>query len=216
MNSGQEKSEEFLLKSRSRKHKIENGKIQMREKRLDKKSAAVKWTVRKCFEYVMYFVIIIALTYVVIRFVGQRTGVNGSSMEPALSDGDQLLIDKLSYRFREPERFDVVVFPDEHTNGKYYIKRVIGLPGESLRIDEKGYIYVNGEELCESYGLEVIKEAEEVVDLGEDEYFVLGDNRNNSEDSRGDVIGRVHRDEIVGKAWLRIYPINEIGFVKHG
>lgn len=188
----------------------------MRKKRLDKKSAAAKWTIRRCLECMIYFIIIIALTYVVIRFVGQRTGVSGSSMEPALSDGDHLLIDKLSYRLHEPERFDVVVFPDKHTNGKYYIKRVIGLPGEKVQIDEKGYIYVNGEELCESYGLEVIKEAKAVIDLGEDEYFVLGDNRNNSEDSRGDVVGRVHRNEIVGKAWFRIYPINRIGFVKHG
>jgi signal peptidase I len=216
MNSEREKSEELLLKSRSRKHKIESGKTSMREKQSDKKRAAAKWTVRKFFECMMYLVIVIALTYVVIRFVGQRTGVSGSSMEPALSDGDHLLIDKLSYRFHEPERFDVVVFPDENTNSKYYIKRVIGLPGERVQIDEKGYIYVNGEELCESYGLEVIKEAEEIIDLGEDEYYVLGDNRNNSEDSRGDVVGRVHRYEIVGKAWFRIYPINRIGFVKHG
>ena len=216
MNSGQEKLEELLLKSRSRKHKIESGNTQMREKQLDKKNAAAKWTVKRCFGCMMYLVVIIMLTYIVIRFVGQRTGVSGSSMEPALSDGDHLLVDKLSYRFHEPRRFDVVVFPDGHADGKYYIKRIIGLPGESVEIDEKGYIYVDGEELCESYGLEVIEEAEETIELGEDEYFVLGDNRNNSEDSRGDMIGSVHRDEIIGKAWFRIYPINRIGFIKHG
>lgn len=192
----------------------------MKQKETDKKTtAAIGRKVRECVGLIAYIAIIVMLTFLVIHYVGQRTRVKGSSMEPSLSEGDNLIVDKLSYRFHEPERFDVVVFPDENEEGKYYIKRVIGLPGEHVQIDEKGYIFVNGEELKESYGLEIIKSAglaEQGIDLGADEYFVLGDNRNNSRDSRGEEIGNVHRDDIVGRAWLRIYPFDRIGFVRHG
>lgn len=166
----------------------------MKQKETDRKTAAIGRKVLKCAGVVVYIVIIVLLTFLFIHYVGQRTKVKGSSMEPALSEGDNLLIDKLSYRFHEPERFDVIVFPVENEKGKFYIKRVIGLPGEHVRIDKKGYIFVNGEELTESYGLEVIKEAglaAEEIELGANEYFVLGDNRNNSRDSREAEIGNV-------------------------
>ena len=139
-------------------------------------------------------------------------------MEPALSDGDNLIVDKISYRFHDPERFDIIIFPYQWEPNTYYIKRIIGLPGETIQIDDEGNIYIDGEMLRENYGLERIQNpglAREPVTLGEDEYFVLGDNRNNSTDSRFAEVGVIHRDDIVGRAWVRIYPFDSIGVIRH-
>ena len=166
----------------------------------------------------IYFLIVLILTFLVVTYVGQRTMVIGSSMEPMLSDGDNLIVDKLSYRFNEPQRFDIIVFPFRYAEKTYYIKRIIGLPGETVFIDENGTIFINGEELQESYGKEIIKDpgrAYEPITLGEDEYFVLGDNRNTSSDSRDPVVGNIHRDEFIGKAWMRIWPFSKMGMIKH-
>lgn len=177
-----------------------------------------KQVIREIIHLILYICIIIVLTFLLLHFVGQRTCVNGSSMNPSLSNGDNLIVDKLSYRLHDPERFDIIVFPFQYAEKKYYIKRIIGLPGEKIRIDDKGNIYINDKVLKESYGLEVIADpgvAESGITLGKDEYFVLGDNRNNSEDSRSPEVGVVKRDIIIGRAWLKIYPFREIGFIKH-
>lgn len=166
----------------------------------------------------LYLLGILILTFLVIQFVGQRTVVQGTSMENTLMDGDNLIVDKLTYRFHEPKRFDVVVFPYQQGKNTYYIKRVIGLPGDSVRIDEVGDIYINDEKLAEGYGKEVILDpgmAADTVFLGSDEYFVLGDNRNASADSRDPSVGVIKRDRIIGRAWLRIYPFSSVGFIKH-
>jgi signal peptidase I len=137
-------------------------------------------------------------------------------MENTLSNGDNLIIDKISYRFRDPERFEVVVFPYKLDEKTFFIKRVIGLPGETVYIDAKGTIYINGEKLEENYGREVIANpglASSEITLAEDEYFVLGDNRNNSEDSRFDDVGNIKRSDLIGRAWVRIYPFSEMGAV---
>ena len=84
----------------------------------------------------IYLLIVLGLTYLVIMYVGQRTEVNGESMAPTLSDGDNLIVDKISYRFNEPERFDIIVFPFQHKKDTFYIKRIIGLPGETVEITE--------------------------------------------------------------------------------
>lgn len=169
-------------------------------------------------EMVIYLMVVFVSVFLIIHFVGQRTTVSGSSMEDTLSDGDNLIVDKISYRFHEPERFDVVVFPYRYEERTFYIKRVIGLPGETVWIDPDGNIYINGEVLKEDYGREVIRYAglaETPIELGDDEYFVMGDNRNNSEDSRFADVANLHRDEIIGRAWVRIYPFNEMGFVEN-
>lgn len=160
-----------------------------------------------------YVLIIFLLTFVIVHYVGQRTRVSGSSMENTLSNGDNLIVDKLSYRFHDPERFDVIIFPFQYETDTYYIKRIIGLPGETVQIGTDGTIYINGEVLDEDYGLETIQDPGMAIDpivLGEDEYFVLGDNRNNSSDSRFGGVGKVKRDTIIGRAWIRIYPFDEI------
>ena len=139
-------------------------------------------------------------------------------MEPQLRHEDNLIVDKITYRFREPERFDIIVFPFEYEDNTFYIKRIIGLPGETVQIDRDGNIFINGEILEEGYGKEVIQEpgrAYEPITLGEDEYFVLGDNRNNSSDSRDMSVGNVRRDKIIGRAWLRIWPFDRFGFIRH-
>lgn len=166
----------------------------------------------------IYILVVLILTYCAVMFLGQRTEVIGSSMEPTLSDGNNLIVDKITYRFREPKRFEIIVFPYQYAKNTYYIKRIIGLPGERVRIDEAGNIYINGEILQESYGLEQIEEAglaaEEIV-LEDDEYFVMGDNRNDSSDSRFVSVGNIRRKNIIGRAWMRIYPLQDFGILKH-
>ena len=180
----------------------------------EKKSGAL----REILSMIGWILFIFCLVFLVTTYVGQRTRVEGHSLEPALSDGDNLIVDKISYRFHDPERFDIIIFPYQWEPNTYYIKRIIGLPGETIQIDDEGNIYIDGEVLQEHYGLERIKNpgsAREPITLGEDEYFVLGDNRNNSEDSRFTQVGVIHRDDIVGRAWLRIYPFDRIGFIRH-
>lgn len=177
-----------------------------------------KSVLHETISFIIYIGIVFLLTYLVIHYVGQRTQVSGSSMEATLSDGDNLIVDKISYRFRDPERFDIIVFPYKYEKNTYYIKRIIGLPGETVQIDGNGTIYIDGQALEESYGREVILnpgEAEEPIKLAEDEYFVLGDNRNASSDSRDPSVGEILREDIVGRAWVRIYPFNKMGFIKH-
>lgn len=168
----------------------------------------------------LYLLIVLAATYLVITYVGQRTKVDGESMEMTLSDGDNLIVDKITYRMREPKRFDIIVFPFQYAENTYYIKRIIGMPGETVQIDEKGNIYIDGKLLEESYGRQIIRPeniglAAEPILLGEDEYFVMGDNRNNSLDSRSEMVGNIHRKDIVGRAWLRIWPFEKFGVLKH-
>ena len=147
----------------------------------------MKNVIREVISTVLYILVVLVAVYLFIAFVGQRTGVRGSSMEPTLSDRDNLIVDKISYRFHDPERYDIIVFPFQYEENVFYIKRIIGLPGETVYIDEDGGIFINGELLQENYGKEVILSAGragEPITLGADEYFVLGDNRNNSSDSR--------------------------------
>ncbi len=166
----------------------------------------------------IYLLFVLIAAYLIVTYVGQRTQVSGSSMEPTLSHEDHLIVDKLSYRFRDPERFDIIVFPFQYDKDTYYIKRIIGLPGEIVQIDEEGNIYIDGEILEENYGREVIQNpgrASEAIVLGEDEYFVMGDNRNNSSDSRDPSVGNIHRRDIIGRAFIRIWPLSKFGILKH-
>ncbi|MDD2957986.1 MAG: signal peptidase I [Lachnospiraceae bacterium] len=166
--------------------------------------------------WVLYIIIILVLTFLVVHFIGQGTEVSGNSMRPTLEDGDKLVVDKISYRFINPGRFDVVVFPFQYKKDTYYIKRIIGLPGETVQIIE-GQIYINSTVLQENYGNETIEKsglASGPITLGEDEYFVLGDNRNNSSDSREPSVGNIRREAIVGKALFRIWPLSRFGLVR--
>ena len=177
-------------------------------------------------EFVAYCLLALLIAYLIIKFIGQRTVVDGNSMYPTLKDKDNIIVEKLSYRFGEIERYDVIVF-NYHDPFKdedvYYIKRVIGLPGETICV-ENGLVYLvekDGEKvlLNEDYGyysdgrkMESYLAAVPMV-IPEGEYFVLGDNRNHSYDSRQ--IGTIKKEDILGKAWLRFYPLKSFGFIDH-
>lgn len=165
----------------------------------------------------LYMALVLGMTFLVITFLGQRTYVSGDSMKNTLEDGDNLIVDKITYRFRDPQRYDIIVFPFEYKDDTYYIKRIIGMPGETVQVAD-GRVYIDGEQLKESYGRELMEQAgiaAEPLTLGEGEYFVLGDNRNASSDSRDPSVGIIHRDKIIGRAWLRIWPLHKFGILKH-
>lgn len=137
----------------------------------------------------------------------EKTNMTGNSMEPALSDGEKVLVNRLSYRSDDPDRFDVIVFNISGKEHDYYgIRRVIGLPGEKVQIID-GYVYINDELLEEINAVEPMQVyglAEDPIYLDDDEFFVLGDNRNDCIDSRYTGMGNVSRESIIGKAWIRL------------
>lgn len=166
------------------------------------------------FDLLFYAILIFVSVYIIPNFVLQRTIVDGESMENTLSDGDHLYVEKVSYRLNLLKRFDIIVFyPYGRENEEYYVKRIIGMPGETIQIID-GTIYIEGEILEEHYGKEPIIDpgrAAEPILLKDDEYFVMGDNRNISKDSRYTVVGNVEKKNIGGKAFFRISPLKEFG-----
>jgi len=175
-------------------------------------------TLKEILKTSIYLLVLLLIALFIVTFVGQRTIVDGTSMENTLNDKDNLIVDKITYRFKDPSRYDVIVFPYQKGKRNYFIKRVIGLPKETVYIDDEGNIFINDVLLEENFGNAVIKEpgiASKPIVLGEDEYFVLGDNRNDSFDSRYREVGNIKKEDIIGRAWVRIYPFNKIGFVKH-
>ncbi len=166
---------------------------------------------------ILYIAVVVLLIYLFITYVGQRTEVDGGSMNSTLSHGESLWINKLAYRMGEPERFDIVVFP-VNDSSVYYVKRIIGMPGETVSIDEEGHVLINGEILDDPYDAELIDEYHRgrladggEVTLGADEYFVMGDNRNNSLDSRDEMVGNITRKRLEGKVVLRMWPLDVFG-----
>lgn len=187
----------------------------MRQEELEEQGKS-KSTAREVLDWILYIGIVLILSWLIVTFVGVRTVVDGQSMEPTLQDGNNLIVDKLSYRFRDPKRYEIIVFPYKEEN-TYYIKRIIGLPGETVQV-KNGEVYIDGEILGEDYGAEAMEDAgiaSEPIELGTDEYFVLGDNRNHSSDSRDPSVGVLRREDLIGRAWIRIYPFDEMGFVVH-
>lgn len=154
---------------------------------------------------------VVFLAYLIVNYALEKTEMIGISMEGTLKDHEQVIINKFTYRFTDPKRFEVIVFQESGNEHSYYdIKRVIGLPGERIQIID-GKIYINGAvvedvvnvDQMNNYGL-----ATEEIVLEENEYFVLGDNRNNSEDSRFASVGTILKEEIIGQAFIRLSPFN--------
>ena len=167
-------------------------------------------------KYVADVCIVIVLAYVLVTFLCCRSTVAGNSMEETLSNNNTVLINRISYAFDGPKRFDCIAFQQDSVNSsKIYIKRVIGLPGETIQIKD-GKVYINDSQLDDYVDTLILApgSAANQYKLGSDEYFVLGDNRNNSEDSRFASVGMVKRSNIVGKVWMVIEPFNSLGFVK--
>ena len=183
---------------------------------IEKASEENKSMGREILDLVIYVAVVALIVYLILHFVGQRTVVNGDSMDNTLKDGQSLIMDKISYRFHDPERFDIVIFPGPEENGEnpYFIKRVIGLPGETVQILD-GKVYIDGEQLQEDvYGITDTIDypgiAEEPLTMGDDEYFCMGDNRVGSVDSRRNEVGVVPAESIKGKVVIRLFPFNKI------
>ena len=155
-------------------------------------------------------VLISLVTVFIIRtFVAQPFLVSGASMEPNFQDGNYLIIDEVTYRFREPERGEVVVFRYPKDPSTYFIKRIIGLPGERAVVDNGAVkVYKGSKVLFEEGGTSGSVD----ITLGANQYFVLGDNRYNSFDSRS--WGAVSKKYLVGIARVRVFPITELGIVR--
>ncbi|PIT94109.1 signal peptidase I [Candidatus Falkowbacteria bacterium CG10_big_fil_rev_8_21_14_0_10_43_11] len=169
------------------------------------------------FEVVKVVIISLAIIIPVRYFLIQPFYVKGASMEPSFYDHEYLIIDEITYRFREPERGEIVVFKYPNDPSQYFIKRIIGLPREKVEIKD-GQIYVYTKDanrrvkLDESYlepGTETLTSVDGIKELGADEYFVLGDNRNYSKDSRS--FGPVKRSFVVGRVLFRGWPFSRVG-----
>lgn len=174
------------------------------------------------FEYAK-FIITVAIIVVPVRlFVAQPFIVQGASMIPTFHNADYLIVDELNYEVREPKRGDVVIFRYPHDPSKFYIKRIIGLPSEKIRIENNKVIIARGDNpsgtkiLDEKYlsGSALNFNGDLSASLAANEYFVMGDNRGQSSDSRS--WGPLNRKFIVGKAWLRLWPINKIEYLPGG
>ena len=180
----------------------------------NRKKKKIKKRIRGILLLVAETIAVILLAFLLVRVSLERTTVPGNSMAPTLTEDMPIMINRLSYFRKGPERFDVIVFKQEGEEHKYYhVKRVIGLPGETIQI-VNGKVYINGEVMKEAVrdlpDMHLSGLATEPLILDADEYFVLGDNRNQSEDSRFANIGNVTREQIVGKAWLLLEPFNFI------
>ncbi|MBE5975839.1 signal peptidase I [Lacrimispora xylanisolvens] len=164
--------------------------------------------------WIVDIVVVIAFALFLVYAYGTQIVVAGHSMLPLFASGDVVLMDRLSYDFGKPDRFDIVVFQRE--DQKMNVKRIVGLPGETVQI-KNDEIYINGEKLEEPAGLGRISLAglaEKPMKLGEEEYFLLGDNRDSSEDSRFSNIGKVSGSQIKGKIWLRMLPLVKLELIR--
>lgn len=185
----------------------------------DEKEPKAKKIIKECIIWFVEIIFVIALAYLIIAYGVERTIVLGDSMNLTLKDREKIIINKMVYRYSDPERFDVIVFRQSGKEHSYYnIKRIIGLPGETVQIID-GMVYIDGTILEEKITVEPMVNgglADEEILLEENEYFVLGDNRNNSEDSRFANIGTILRTDIIGKAWIRIKPFDFISQINEG
>ena len=166
--------------------------------------------------FMFQIVVVLGLSFFAAYSLGMHVTVMGSSMEDTLEDGDTVFVNRVAYLVSEPQAGDIVVFLlNGNEKDHYYVKRVVAVPGDTVQIVD-GVLYVNGE-MYDEEDTEAIKTAglaQEEITLGEDEYFVLGDNRNSSEDSRYANIGNVKSEYIIGKVWFVISPFSSIGLVK--
>ena len=161
------------------------------------------------------FLIVLICVYLLVNYVFRRTVVHNVSMQDTLYDGDNIIMDELSYNISDPKRFDVICFKS-YKEKELLIKRVIGLPGETIQIKD-GVIFINDKEIKDRSGLSEIEEAglaKEPVTLSNDEYFVIGDKRKESIDSRSNEVGNVRRKNILRKASFIFWAFNRVGIIK--
>ena len=204
--------EEKLDEEVDSKHSEERKKGKAEEKKKKKRSP-----VSYAIEFAIYIILILGCVFWVPEHVIQRTVVNGESMENTLHTGESLLVEKVSYRFNDPQRYDIIVFYQEGRDvDEYYVKRIFGLPGETIQITGND-IYINGEKIEDGFaknGMDDPGIAAEPLTLADDEYFVLGDNRMVSLDSRDPDLGPIKAEDIAGHVILRIWPLKKFGTLK--
>lgn len=192
-------------------------KSRMNYRYLDEDTKNKKKILKSIILWIIEIIMVILAAYLVIAYGVEKTTMVGESMKPTLNNEDKIIINKLAYRFTEPKRFDIIVFRQSgKEHGYYLIKRIIGLPGETIQIKD-GMVYVNDEPIKEKVLVEPCVNggmAEEKIILDENEYFVLGDNRNNSEDSRFANVGNLIKEDIIGKAWIRLKPFDFINLIE--
>lgn len=180
-----------------------SGKAYFHKKARIKTTPSAKKVIKEIIIWILLIVITISASYFITTNVFVKTSVSGTSMEPTLKEGQVVIVNKLEYYIKSPKRNDVIVYKQSNKEHSYFeIKRVIGLPGETVKI-KNGIVYINDQAIKEKVKTEAISNsglAEEGVKLDDNEYFVLGDNRNDSEDSRFAGIGNVLKNEILGKA----------------
>ena len=187
------------------------------QRKRQKEKKSIREQLKDILLWIFEILVVVLIAFVLVLFFGQIRTNSGQSMETTLSDGDHVLIDTFSYRVGSPKRNDIIAFrPNGSDTSHIYVKRVIGLPGETVQIKD-GMIYINGKVYLEKTDYPAITNpglASEEIELGTTEYFVLGDNRNNSEDSRFADVGLVDANYIEGRVWLRILPSGSFGLVK--
>ena len=174
--------------------------------------------IKEVFSWIIGIFSAILLAFVVVYCVGMTTSVIGISMKPTLENGEKIMVNRFVYKISSPRQDDVIVFvPNGSLNSHYYVKRVVGTPGDTVQIID-GHLYINGELYENEDDYDEMAQAgiaENKITLKKGEFFVLGDNRNNSEDSRSANIGIVNKKNIIGKAWIHLGAgDNTIGFVK--
>ncbi|MBR6615131.1 MAG: signal peptidase I [Lachnospiraceae bacterium] len=163
--------------------------------------------------WIVDIIVVIAFACYLIYSFGTRVQVSGSSMNPVLNSGDVVLMNRFVYDLGNPSRYDIAVFQKE--NSSYNLKRIIGLPGETVQIKDN-LVYIDGIPLTTDDPLghaTIAGVAEYPIELGDDEYFLLGDNRESSEDSRFSGIGMIKREQLTGKVWFKFQPIEEFGLI---
>lgn len=176
------------------------------------------WGWAALFDFLRTLAIVFLAAFVIRHFLVQPFIVDGQSMQPTFKDQEYILVDKLTYQIREPNRGEVIVFHPPGEQQENYIKRIIGLPGETVEIRDSK-IFVNGQAIPENYTqsdteTRVVPDAINMTQiLGPNEYFVMGDNRNHSKDSRE--LGPIGKDRIIGRAWVVLFPIEDLTLVNH-
>ena len=172
---------------------------------------------KEVMSWVIECAIVIFIAYTLVTFFGCRTTVVGNAMNDTLTNEEQILVNRFVYNVSSPKQGDVIAFlPNGNEKSHYYVRRVVACPGDTVQIKD-GKVYVNGEVYQEKIMVASIEDAgvaSEEIKLGDDEYFVLGDNRNQSEDSRFADMGNVKLEDIEGKVWAVLSPSDHRGLVK--
>jgi len=187
------------------------------------------WNIRGILKFVVHALAMVAIAWFLVWGFGKSVEVVGQSMEPTLEPGQRVILDRVSYKFEDPQRYDVIAYTVEELNAGNIddlkadepapvltIKRIIGLPGEQVLIAD-GTIYIDGEPLTGHGDLSkssLAGIASEPIQLDDNEYFVLGDNRKASEDSRYEKIGNIGKNRILGKVWYRTLPFKQAGKIE--